>query len=125
MTGLARFSALDEGTLRYREEGDVRLFSGSSNPAFREFLYSLEDRAIVVRLVDGPTAGNVLFRLEPAFSGPEPWPAEAESSHRCRDDLYRGRYAFESPERFRTEVRIEGPKKTDRIVTTYTRPGPQ
>ncbi len=121
MNGSAWFTWLDEETLQYREEGELRLFSGSSHLAYRELFYSLDTNRIVVRLRLGSDPQHLLFQLALEPSGPTPWPASSSAIHICGQDTYEGGYVFETRHQFRTTVKVNGPSKNYTIASCFTR----
>ncbi len=71
LSGVARFTRIDQATLHYREEGALclRQPGGRQLPttvhAVREYRYRRDGDAWRVDFADGPTAGDPFLRLDP------------------------------------------------------------
>lgn len=108
--GTATFT--EEGaTLRYREEGALRLGDGPPLQATRENLWRWEGGEVAVLFADG----RPFHRLVPWGDGPG-------TDHPCGSDLYRVRYDLTSWPLWRAEWQVEGPRKAYVLRSLYARP---
>jgi hypothetical protein len=96
---------------RFSESGLLRL-AGVTTEAARDYRFKIlaQDR-FRVSFADGR------FFHEAQVVGDA-----ALMSHDCAADLYRGRYRFEGPGRWRLSWRITGPRKDLVIATVFSRP---
>lgn len=108
-TGKATFREQDSQTLHYREDGTMVL-NGSSNQAYREYLYKLENEGITAYFCETPPRlfHHLVFRDE-----------KAEGIHVCDRDTYKAEYYFESPEKFTLTYVVKGPEKDYSIFTIF------
>jgi Family of unknown function (DUF6314) len=114
-TGVARIRPLRTDELHYREDGELRLATGHSGPAHREYVYILDGDAIRVCLVVDGEPGTTVHRLDLAGG------SEASDVHLCRADRYLGTYSFAGADRFTVAMRVVGPDKDYEIHTSYRR----
>jgi len=115
MAGAARFRPLRAGLLHYREDGRLRLASGHTGAAYREYFYVLDEAAIHICFAVGGQPGDTMHTLRPDTAG------DAADTHLCRADQYTGRYRFPGPDQFSVHMRVTGPEKHYWIVTAYRR----
>ncbi|GIX12103.1 MAG: hypothetical protein KatS3mg118_0062 [Paracoccaceae bacterium] len=109
--GRAVFSPVPGG-LAYEERGTLRL-GGLRSEAFRRYLWRFPaPDEVAVHFEDG----RFFHRFDPRRP-------EAAASHYCDPDLYEVTYFFPDPRHWRTEWRVEGPRKDYRLVTHYLRIG--
>jgi hypothetical protein len=120
MDGRAIFTPLNPWTLQCREQGEMRLESGSSFSAYRDLFYLLEEDHIAVRSQLPQATETLLFRLRPERTGPGIWPACANDIHYCGRDTYAAEYRFESPDRITIKIDVRGPQKDFVIETLLT-----
>ncbi|QDL91840.1 trigger factor [Paroceanicella profunda] len=109
--GRASFSPVPGGLL-YEEMGTLRL-GGLAMRAARRYLYRF------------PEGGEVRVYFDDGrfFHAFDPGAARAEALHLCPPDRYEVAYLFgPDPHDWRSEWRVEGPRKDYRLVTRYTRP---
>lgn len=97
------------GLLRYVEHGTVQL-GAHRGRAMRRLGYHL----------DGPRA-RVAFEDGRHFHDLDLRTGVWEVAHRCRADLYRGRFEIEDGHRWRQEWSVAGPCKHHRISTLLER----
>jgi hypothetical protein len=110
LAGRARFTA-DAGGLRFSERGELR-FGAVIADASRDYGFTILGRdRFRVCFADGR-----LFHEAQVVNG------AAAVSHDCAPDLYRGRYRFETPDRWWLSWRITGPRKDLVIVSVFSRP---
>lgn len=107
--GRALFSPVP-GALDYLEEGTLRL-GGLTMRAHRRYRWTFP----------APDRVEVAFEDGRPFHHFDPRGAEAEASHYCDPDRYEVTYRFDAPDAWRSEWRVEGPRKDYRLVTFYGR----
>ncbi|SOH93717.1 hypothetical protein SAMN06273572_102395 [Monaibacterium marinum] len=96
--------------LAYAEEGELRFAGLPGFKATRGYHWRADGRHIIVEFEDG----RFFHRFDPATDG-------TEATHFCDPDTYDVRYVFEFPNTWRSEWRVEGPRKDYRMVTNYAR----
>lgn len=111
LEGAAVFTPEGDG-LVYREEGvlDLDGYRGSVMQAYR-YSFSAPHRAEVAFRDGG------LFHALDLSRGV--WAAE----HVCADDLYRGNFRVEGPDRWRVSWAVTGPRKDQTLISRYSRSG--
>jgi len=121
-SGIAVFADGGPGRLNYREDVSLRLATGYTGDAYREYTYLLEADRIRVLLADGTTMHDLVFASTsaPAGSGAEPV-RTATDDHDCRADRYRGTYRMLGDNVLTVEMDVSGPAKDYRMVTRYER----
>jgi len=111
LEGQAVFSHQGGGLLLYREEGRLKFGGLEDIAASRDYRWNIgEDGKIAVMFANGSPFHEFAFSF-----------ARAEASHFCDPDLYEVAYDFSSWPQWRTEWRVEGPRKDYRMVTIYNR----
>lgn len=118
MDGTAVFGPLLPGTLLYREEGRLRLQSGYSGPATREYYYLLEEDHIRVTFADAAPGERTFVTLRPERGHGDTF--SAADVHCCTPDVYSATYHF-TDERLTISTGVRGPKKDYTILTTLIR----
>jgi len=118
--GTAVFKSFDANTLKYSENGELRLVSGFVGTAFREYFYQLEKDRILVSFADLPPGARPFLTLQPPGRLSDYW---AKDVHHCGSDNYECTYYFESRNCFRTHINVEGAAKKYTISTVFTRIG--
>jgi Family of unknown function (DUF6314) len=125
MEGAADFRRVGADLLHYREQGVLRLDSGWTGEASREYFYLLEpgpdgpDIRIAFAVRDRP--GETLHRLRLHTAPEARWPAAGQDVHLCSRDVYQGTYNFVDPDHYTTRVVVTGPAKDYTISTALAR----
>lgn len=110
--GRASFAPVPGGGLAYAETGLLRLGGLRMHAAQRyRFLFPAPDRV------------EVRFETGAPFHAFDPRAHPARADYACGGDLYEVSYFLSLPEAWRSEWRVEGPRKNYRLVTRYARPG--
>jgi hypothetical protein len=110
--GTADFSFMTGG-LSYREEGELRFAGLIGYRATRSYQWRFPGGSrIAVHFEDGAP-----------FHAFDLGDGRAVASHYCDPDQYDVAYDFTRWPEWRSEWRVEGPRKDYRMVTIYTRPG--
>lgn len=110
LDGVANFSPDGDG-LTYREGGRLTLADGRVLEARRCYRWRFrQDGHIEVRFEDGRP-----------FHTLDPTAPERPVTHPCGADLYRGHYAAEPGWAWSSVWEVTGPRKHQRLVTTYRR----
>ncbi|RMF38786.1 MAG: trigger factor [Alphaproteobacteria bacterium] len=110
--GWARFSPVPGG-LDYLERGRLRLGGLVDTHAWRRYRW----------VFPHPHRVEVYFEDGSFFHSFDPGLQRAEATPYHDPDLYEVTYEFETRERWRSEWRVEGPRKDYRLVTRYWREG--
>ncbi|MGG5173831.1 DUF6314 family protein [Pseudarthrobacter sp. J1763] len=110
-TGVAHYTPLPHGGLRYRENGTLR-WAGHSSPAFREYLlYPCEDSsALDMFFTDGKPFHRMSFKF-----------GQEQAEHLCVNDLYRVNYERMDEDSFRFRWDVTGPSKLLRLDSVLHR----
>lgn len=107
--GEAVFVPTDDG-LRYDEAGLLSLGSYEDRVS-RTYLYTFPyPHRALVSFSDGRPFHELDLREE-----------KTEVEHLCGDDIYRGTITAETPDRWSTDWGVTGPRKDQRIKSTFTR----
>ena len=107
--GEGRFDAQGSGAYLYRESGILSV-NGVQFPAARNYRWIFTDGGADIAFADG----RPFHRLQPEGHG-------ATALHDCPPDLYRVRYAFETPDRWRQAWTVSGPRKDYTSESVFTR----
>ncbi|CAN5425456.1 hypothetical protein BH11PSE4_BH11PSE4_10060 [soil metagenome] len=116
MAGQASYSVDHDGSLVYREQGEVRLAGGASFASERAYLYRQRPTGFAVFFMENPPRlfhAVVLTRISDALAG--------DARHLCAADLYLSRYEFRADGTFSTRHDVSGPRKNYVLETTYCR----
>jgi len=127
MRGSARFLRLGPVVLQYWEEGELRLATGTSMPARRDWYWLLAPGHLRIAFSGasgGPEGTLHRLHLHPGQSAEGAWPLHAEDLHHCGQDTYLGRYHFENATRISIDMLVRGPSKHYAIHTVLTRTWP-
>ncbi|WP_247048416.1 DUF6314 family protein [Arthrobacter rhizosphaerae] len=104
--GVATFLEMDDGALRFREEGTVRwVVPGGepfTGPAQREY---------VLRPSESPDTLEVFFPDGRPFHRMSFLPADDSELHWCNPDTYRVTYSLIGPDEYRYAWDVSGPAK--------------
>ena len=111
VTGFATFTE-DSGVLIYHESGQLRL-PAYTGPVTRTLHYR----------PTGPGRADVHFDHGGFFHEVDLREGRWDTTHPCRDDLYRGSYRVLDADRWRQEWAVRGPAKDHLIVTRFHRVG--
>lgn len=95
--------------LRYHESGDLRLASGQSMRAERDYVWSASEGGQL----------EVFFEDRRPFHHITKGPAQAE--HWCDPDMYKVRYDFGQWPHWTAEWRVKGPRKDYCMTSHYHR----
>lgn len=115
MDGTARFTPLDTGALRYREEGRLRLADGHEFDAHKEYVFERAPLGFTVHFAETPLRlfHSIMLRTEgDALKG--------SATHLCTPDTYYSRYSFDADGSFTVQHVVHGPRK-DYVSTTMFR----
>jgi uncharacterized protein DUF6314 len=117
MKGVATFTALDQGSLLYREQGNLKLAGGTELHAEREYIYRVRQDGFDVLFRESPP------RLFHAISLAQHDGSEyfGNADHLCGPDTYRSTYTFLADGNFVIRHIVHGPRKDYTMVTTYSR----
>jgi hypothetical protein len=116
MKGRATFSANHDGSLTYHERGRVQWSDGQAFEAERRYVYRARPSGFAVFFFEEPDRLFHDVGLEEAQGG-----LMGRASHRCKDDLYLGRYEFLADGTFFIRHAVSGPRKGYTLETTYDR----
>ena len=98
----------------YREHG----IDHTGQAFFRHYRYALTPQGLDVFYDDGPQIGRLYQSYEPSPCGKL---LLSVGAHLCGEDLYEGRYIFETANRFALTTIVTGRNKNFKIVTQYRR----
>ncbi|WP_271603704.1 DUF6314 family protein [Bradyrhizobium sp. CCBAU 45384] len=117
MQGLATFTPLDPEGLAYREQGRLKLLTGTELEAEREYVFREHGRGFDVFFKETPS--RLFHAIELAGSDDGVWTGSAD--HLCHFDRYQSTYTFRPEGSFAIRHVVSGPRKDYMIITTYTR----
>ena len=118
MTGVAVFTPLETGMLKYREEGRIRLADGKEFDGHREYLFERAPGGFVVHFAETPP------RLFHAIGIVRDGDALAGSAtHLCTPDTYDSSYRFLADGSFTIRHTVHGPRKDYLSATVFRRRG--
>ena len=120
MQGIATFRRLESGLMAYREEGRLLLPSGETFDAFRDYLYNRISNGFAVFFCETPPRLFHEIKLRNAGTGA----LVGTADHRCGDDHYATRYAFQPDGGFDIRHDVRGPRKDYTMTTHYARIAP-
>ncbi|MGJ7503412.1 DUF6314 family protein [Variovorax sp. ZT5P49] len=116
MTGVAVFTPLETGMLKYREEGRIRLADGKEFDGHREYLFERAPGGFVVHFAETPP------RLFHAIGIVRDGDALAGSAtHLCTPDTYDSSYRFLADGSFTIRHTVHGPRKDYVSATVFRR----
>jgi hypothetical protein len=116
MTGIAVFTPLEAGMLKYREEGRIRLADGKEFDGHREYLFERAPGGFVVHFAETPP------RLFHAIGIVRDGDALAGSAtHLCTPDTYDSSYRFLADGSFTIRHTVHGPRKDYLSATVFRR----
>jgi Family of unknown function (DUF6314) len=135
ITGKIRYSLLHDGSVRYREDGIMKLPNGIELEVFREYDYiSDDDGSLEIKFVENGVRTYRFLSLKfsntvsPSMaidSGSTKNWLTATSDHLCVKDLYTGTFQIQldgcSATAIRITYNVEGPKK-DYVSVTNLQP---
>jgi len=107
--GAASFGRDGDASLLYREDGALRIGDGTIR-ASQSHRWRFTDAHADVSFADGRPFHRV------GLDG-----HQAEARHDCPPDLYRVSYRFETPDRWRQEWCVSGPRKDYTLESVFTR----
>src|SRR3954452_3483973 len=117
MQGFAVFTALDEGSLAYREQGHLKQLNGTELQAEREYIFSKRDQGFEVFFKENPRRLFHGISLSASVGGA----LSGSAGHLCNLDDYRSTYTFLADGRFVVRHVVSGPRKHYTITTAYAR----
>ncbi|WP_442785151.1 DUF6314 family protein [Amycolatopsis sp. H20-H5] len=109
VAGSATF-VMEDSVLVYREAGTLEM-GGYQGPVTRELHYR----------PDGPGRASVHFDHGGFFHDVDLREGRWDSTHPCRDDVYRGGYRVLAADRWRQEWAVTGPAKDHVLLTWFSR----
>jgi hypothetical protein len=118
MTGIAGFTRMETGQLKYREEGRIRLPDGQAFDGHREYVYERSPDGFSVFFAEAPLRlfhGIAIVREGDALVG--------SAGHLCAADQYDSTYRFLADGAFVIEHLVKGPRKDYLSRTAFTRRG--
>ena len=116
MTGIAVFTPLEPGMLKYREEGRIRLSDGKEFDGHREYLFERTQGGFAVHFAETPP------RLFHAIGIVRDGDALAGSAtHLCTPDTYDSSYRFLADGSFVIRHTVHGPRKDYLSATVFRR----
>lgn len=117
MQGIAIFTALDEGSLAYREQGRLKLLNGTELQAERAYIFSKSEQGFEVFFKENPPRLFHEISLSASVGGA----LSGSAGHSCNLDDYRSTYTFLANGRFAVRHVVSGPRKHYTITTAYAR----
>jgi len=118
MSGVAVFTPLETGMLKYREEGRIRLADGKEFDGHREYFFERTPGGFAVHFAGSPT------RLFHAIGIVRDGDVLAGSAtHLCTPDTYDSGYRFLPDGSFTIRHAVRGPRKHYLSATVFTRRG--
>jgi hypothetical protein len=105
-TGVAMFIEMDDGALRFHEQGTVRWATPGGEPFFGP-----AQRTYILRSSDTPDALEVYFADRRPFHRMSFLTADASENHWCDPDTYRVEYSLVSQDEYRYSWNVSGPAK--------------
>jgi hypothetical protein len=117
MKGVATFTALDQSSLLYREQGNLKLAGGTELQAEREYIYRVRpDRFDVLFKESPPRLFHAICLMQ--HEGSEYC---GSANHLCGLDTYQSTYTFLADGNFVIRHIVHGPRKDYTMITTYSR----
>lgn len=115
-TGVARFTTMDDGGLRFREAGTVAWASVPGGPAGTPFS-GPASREYLLRPTGSPDTMDMFFPDGRPFHRMGFGPESCHDRHWCDPDSYRVSYTATSPDGFSYQWDVTGPAK-DQLITS-------
>lgn len=106
MQGTARFTTLETGMLKYREEGRLRLADGNEFNAHKEYIFEGTPTGFNVFFAETPL--RLFHRIELQKDGDA---LHGSATHLCTPDTYNSRYHFRSDGTLTIRHIVHGPHK--------------
>ena len=116
MVGIARFTRLDAGQLKYREEGRIQLAEGQAFDGHREYVFARSPGGFSVFFAETPLRlfhDIAIVRDGDALIG--------SAGHLCVADQYDSRYTFLADGSFTIAHTVNGPRKDYLSRTVFRR----
>ena len=117
MQGLATFTPLDPDSLAYREQGRLRLLTGTELEAEREYVFRQHGRGFDVFFKETPLRLFHAIDLAASDNGV----LSGSADHLCNLDHYQSTYTFGRDGGFVVRHVVSGPRKDYTTLTTYIR----
>ena len=117
MQGVAIFTPLGLDGLAYREQGRLKLLTGTEFEAEREYVFREHGRGFDVFFKETPS--RLFHAIELSESGNGALTGSAD--HRCNLDHYQSTYTFRPDGGFVIRHVVSGPRKDYTMVATYAR----
>ncbi|MBC9877832.1 hypothetical protein G8O24_10820 [Bradyrhizobium sp. INPA01-394B] len=117
MQGLATFTPLDPDGLAYREQGRLKLLTGTELEAEREYVFREHGGGFDVFFKETPL--RLFHTIELAAS--DGGAVSGSAIHLCNADRYQSTYTFRSDGGFIVRHVVAGPRKDYTMLTTYRR----
>lgn len=118
MLGTARFTRLDAGSLKYREEGRIHLPDGQSFDGHREYVFEGIADGFSVYFAETPL--RLFHEIAIVREGDE---LVGSAGHLCVADQYDSVYRFRADGSFVIEHLVKGPRKDYLSRTVFKRRG--
>lgn len=116
MSGVATFTPLETGMLKYREEGRIRLADGKEFDGHREYLFERAPGGFLVHFAETPPRlfhAIAIVRDGDALAG--------SATHLCMPDTYDSSYRFLPDGSFTIRHTVHGPRKDYLSATVFRR----
>ncbi|OSJ32528.1 hypothetical protein BSZ19_18410 [Bradyrhizobium japonicum] len=117
LRGLATFSRLDEDSLAYREQGNLRLPNDTELQTEREYIFKKRDGGFDVFFKENPPRLFHAIVLSPHVGGG----VTGDGRHLCNFDYYRSSYSFLPDGSIVIRHVVSGPRKDYKMTTAYSR----
>ena len=122
MSGVATFTPLEAGTLKYREEGRIRLADGKEFDGHREYLFERAPGGFAVHFAETPP--RLFHAIAVVREGKGDGDVLAGSAtHLCTPDTYDSSYRFLPDGSFTIRHVVHGPRKDYLSETVFSRRG--
>lgn len=118
MTGVAVFTPLARGWLRYREDGRIRLADGKEFDGHREYLFERAPGGFTVHFAETPP--RLFHAIALAHEGDA---LAGSATHLCTPDTYDSSYRFLADGSFVIRHTVVGPRKDYLSATVFRRRG--
>jgi hypothetical protein len=116
MSGIAVFSPLQPGLLKYREEGRIRLADGKEFDGHREYLFESAPRGFLVHFAE--TSRRLFHAIAVVHDGDA---LAGSARHLCTPDTYDSGYRFLPDGSFTLRHTVHGPRKDYLSATVFRR----
>ncbi|MFD0609611.1 DUF6314 family protein [Bradyrhizobium sp. GCM10027634] len=117
MQGLATFTPSGPDGLAYREQGRLKLLTGTELEAEREYVFHGHGRGFDVFFKEAPPRLFHTVELVASDDGA----LNGSADHLCGFDRYQSTYTFRPEGSFVIRHAVSGPRKDYTMVTTYRR----